>query len=104
MMSLLEGHASFVMNEVGKEHIATLPRLRNALQARRHVRGVEQRFQRAIGFDQKVAQYDTGERFVRDVIERVGMSGFNLVWESREHLPQPGEVADPDRWIARVTR
>ena len=104
MMSLLEGHASFVMNEVGKEHIATLPRLRNALQARRHVRGVEQRFQRAIGFDQKVAQYDTGERFVRDVIERVGMSGFNLVWESREHLPQPGEVADPERWIARVTR
>jgi len=104
MMSLLEGHASFVMNEVGKEHIATLSRLRNALQARRHVRGVEQRFQRAIGFDQKVAQYDTGERFVRDVIERVGMSGFNLVWESREHLPQPGEVADPDSWIARVTR
>ena len=82
------------MNEVGKEQIATLPRLKNVLQARRRVRGVEQRFQRAIGFDQKVAQYDSGERFVRDVIERVGMSGFNLVWESREHLPQPGEVAD----------
>src|SRR5437773_10781773 len=104
MMSLLECHASFVMNEVGKEHIATLPRLKRALQARRRVRGVEQRFQRAIGLDQKVAQYDSGARFVRDVIARVGMHGFNLVWESREPLPQPGEVAYPDHWIARVTR
>jgi len=102
MMSLLEGHASFVMNEVGAEHIPTLPRLKRALQARRNVRGVEHRVQRAIGFDQKVAQYDAGERFVRAVVERIGMSGFNLVWETREHLPQPGEIGDPARWIARV--
>jgi coenzyme F420 biosynthesis associated uncharacterized protein len=102
MMSLLEGHASFVMNEVGAEHIPTLPRLKRALQSRRQVRGVEHRFQRAIGFDQKVAQYDAGERFVREVVERIGMNGFNLVWESREHLPQPGEIGDPARWIARV--
>jgi coenzyme F420 biosynthesis associated uncharacterized protein len=104
MMALLEGHASYVMNEVGIEHIPTLPRLKRALQVRRQVRGVEQRIQRAIGFDQKVAQYDAGERFVREVIDRIGMSGFNLVWESREHLPQPGEVGDPARWVARVAR
>jgi len=104
MMALLEGHASYVMNQVGTEVIPTLPRLRRALQARRQVRGVEQRLQRAIGFDQKVAQYDSGERFVREVIDRIGMSGFNLVWETREHLPRPGEVADPASWIARVAR
>jgi coenzyme F420 biosynthesis associated uncharacterized protein len=102
MMSLLEGHASYVMNEVGAEHIPTLPQLKRALQARRQVRGLEHRVQRAIGFDQKVAQYDSGERFVREVVDRIGMSGFNLVWQSREHLPQPGEVGDPARWIARV--
>ena len=102
MMSLLEGHASFVMNEVGDEHVRTLPRLKRALQARRQVRGFEHRVQRAIGFDQKVAQYDAGERFVREVVGRLGMSGFNLVWESREHLPRPGEIGDPASWIARV--
>lgn len=102
MMALLEGHASYVMNQVGTEHIPTLPRLKRALQARRQVRGVEQRLQRAIGFDQKVAQYDSGERFVREVVDRIGMSGFNLVWERREHLPQPGEIGDPAAWIARV--
>ena len=104
MMSLLEGHASFVMNEVGREHVPSLPRLKHALQSRRQVHGVEQRLQRAIGFDQKVAQYDTGERFVREVVARLGMQGFNLVWEGRENLPQPGEIADPERWITRVTR
>jgi uncharacterized protein (DUF2342 family) len=92
------------MNQVGTDVIPTLPRLKSALQARRQVRGVESRLQRAIGFDQKVAQYDRGERFVNDVIERIGMSGFNLVWESREHLPRPGEVGDPAGWIARVAR
>jgi coenzyme F420 biosynthesis associated uncharacterized protein len=104
MMALLEGHASYVMNQVGTDVIPTLPRLRRALQARRQVRGVEQRLQRAIGFDQKVAQYDRGERFVHEVIDRVGMSGFNLVWGSRENLPRPGEVGDPASWIARVAR
>jgi coenzyme F420 biosynthesis associated uncharacterized protein len=104
MMALLEGHASYVMNQVGTDVIPTLPRLRRALQSRRQVRGVESRLQRAIGFDQKVAQYDSGERFVREVVDRIGMSGFNLVWESREHLPRPAEVGDPASWIARVAR
>jgi coenzyme F420 biosynthesis associated uncharacterized protein len=102
MMALLEGHASYVMNQVGTDVIPTLPQLKHALQARRAVRGVESRLQRAIGFDQKVAQYDRGERFVSEVIDRVGMSGFNLVWESRDHLPRPGEVGDPAAWVARV--
>jgi uncharacterized protein (DUF2342 family) len=30
------------------------------------------------------------------------MSGFNLVWAASGNLPQPGEIGDPDRWIARV--
>jgi coenzyme F420 biosynthesis associated uncharacterized protein len=102
MMSLLEGHASYVMNQVAADVVQDLPRLRAALARRRAVAGLEKRVQRAIGFDQKVAQYDAGERFVHDVIERIGMSGFNLVWDTPANLPQPGEIGEPDRWIARV--
>ena len=61
MMSLLEGHASYVMNEVAKEHVPDLPRLKRALTARRSVQGPEKTLQRAIGFDQKIRQYDAGE-------------------------------------------
>jgi coenzyme F420 biosynthesis associated uncharacterized protein len=104
MMSLLEGHASYVMNEVAEDHVRDLARLRRALAQRRAVKGFEQQLQRAIGFDQKVRQYDAGEHFVRSVVERAGQSTFNLVWESPSHLPTQAEIAEPIRWLDRVTR
>ncbi len=102
MMSLLEGHASYVMNEVAREHVADVERLRTALAARRKVRGVEKAFQRAIAFDQKVAQYDAGERFVREVVARGGQDALNHVWASAANLPTRDEVAEPERWVVRV--
>lgn len=104
LMSLLEGHASFVMNEVARDHVRDVDRMRRALQARRRTRGVERTFQRAIGFDQKVAQYDVGEAFVRAVIDRAGMETFNLAWTDAEHLPTLEEIRSPDAWLARVAR
>jgi coenzyme F420 biosynthesis associated uncharacterized protein len=103
MMSLLEGHASYVMNEVAREHVTDVDRMRRALAARRRRSGVERVFQKAIGFEQKILQYDAGERFVRDVIEAVGMDGFNKVWRSAEHLPSLDEVGSPSRWVERVS-
>jgi coenzyme F420 biosynthesis associated uncharacterized protein len=102
MMALLEGHASFVMNRVAAGRVEDLDRMRRSLRQRRQSTGVEKGFQRAIGFDSKIAQYDTGERFVRAVVDAVGMERFNLVWEREEHLPTPEEVADPSRWVGRV--
>jgi coenzyme F420 biosynthesis associated uncharacterized protein len=102
MMSILEGHASYVMNEVAKEHVRDLPRLRRALSARRSVQGPEKTLQRAIGFDQKIRQYDAGEAFVREVVQSQGMGGFNLVWEGPANLPSLAELSDVPRWIARV--
>jgi coenzyme F420 biosynthesis associated uncharacterized protein len=103
MMSLLEGHASWVMNEVGKETIRDLERMRRSLKQRRQTGGMEKSFQRAIGFDQKVRQYDAGESFVRGVAERVGVEGLNRIWDREEHLPSLVEISEPERWIARVT-
>jgi coenzyme F420 biosynthesis associated uncharacterized protein len=102
LMSLLEGHASFVMNEVAREHVRDVDRMRRALSSRRRSGNVERSFQKAIGFDQKIAQYDAGERFVRAVVDRAGMSAFNRVWAAADNLPRPGEIEDPDRWLARV--
>ncbi|HEX6130396.1 MAG TPA: zinc-dependent metalloprotease [Actinomycetota bacterium] len=102
MMSILEGHASWVMNEVAKDHVEDLPRLRKALAARRRANAPERALQRAIGFDQKVRQYDVGERFVREVASRAGMDGVNLVWRGSGNLPSTDEVADPASWLARV--
>jgi coenzyme F420 biosynthesis associated uncharacterized protein len=102
MMSLLEGHASYVMNEVAKDHVHDLARLRAALSARRSAKGVERLFQRVIAFDQKVAQYDSGERFVREVIARAGQETLNLAWRGPSDLPTRAEIAEPALWVARV--
>lgn len=102
MMSLLEGHASFVMNEVARDHVQDVDRMRRALSARRQSSNLEKTLQRAIGFEQKIRQYDTGERFVRTIVERAGMSTFNLVWRSADDLPTIDEIGEPDRWLARV--
>jgi coenzyme F420 biosynthesis associated uncharacterized protein len=102
MMSLLEGHASWVMNEVGAATIHDLDRMRRSLKQRRQAGGMEKTFQRAIGFDQKVRQYDAGEAFVRGVVGRLGVQGLNRIWEREEHLPSIDEIGEPERWIARV--
>jgi uncharacterized protein (DUF2342 family) len=40
--------------------------------------------------------------FVREVIARAGMPGFNRVWLASEHLPTLDEIGSPDRWVERV--
>jgi coenzyme F420 biosynthesis associated uncharacterized protein len=103
VMSLLEGHASFVMNEVARDHVHDLGRMRKALaERRRRAGGVERSFQRAIGFDKKIEQYDAGEAFIRDVVARVGMEGLNRVWLAPEALPTLEEITEPSRWVQRV--
>lgn len=103
VMSLLEGHASYVMNEVADGHVGDLARMRRALaERRRRAGGIERSFQRAIGFDKKIEQYDAGERFVRRVVGRAGNEGLNRVWLAPEALPSVEEIAEPDRWVVRV--
>jgi coenzyme F420 biosynthesis associated uncharacterized protein len=103
LMTLLEGHASFVMNEVARGRVQDLDRMRGALKQRRSSRsGVEKAFQQAIGFEAKVRQYTAGERFVRTAVELAGMEGFNRIWADETNLPTGEEVADPARWVSRV--
>lgn len=103
MMALLEGHATFVMNAVAAGRVKDLKRMRRSLKERRSSGGVEKAFQRAIGLESKVAQYDIGHRFVRSVVERAGMAGFNRVWEDEGNLPTLQEIQDPTRWVGRIS-
>lgn len=103
MMSLLEGHASYVMNTLGAEHIRGFDRMKRSLDQRRQsASGVEKSFQRAIGFEHKIRQYGAGEFFVAKVVEQAGMETLNRAFVESANLPTAAEVADPGRWLARV--
>ncbi|HSA52182.1 MAG TPA: zinc-dependent metalloprotease [Yinghuangia sp.] len=104
VMSLLEGHADYVMDGVGPQVIPTVAEIREKFQQRR-ARGtgrVDLALRKLLGMDAKLRQYRDGERFVRTVVDQVGMSGFNRVWTSPNTLPTRGEIADPQTWVDRV--
>jgi coenzyme F420 biosynthesis associated uncharacterized protein len=102
-MSLLEGHADVVMDGVGPSVIPSVARIREKFTARRAGAGpVDHMVRRLLGLDAKLRQYRDGAAFVRGVIEKVGMDGFNAVWSAAETLPQKSEIADPGAWVARV--
>ncbi|QZY30711.1 zinc-dependent metalloprotease [Nocardioides coralli] len=103
VMSLLEGHADVVMDGVGPQVIPSVAKIRAAFDRRRAGVGVLDRLlRRLLGLDAKMAQYRDGAKFVREVVDRVGMAGFNAVWERAENLPGKAEITDPDAWVRRV--
>ncbi|MEU2164544.1 zinc-dependent metalloprotease [Streptomyces chengbuensis] len=106
VMSLLEGHADFVMDGVGPQVVPSVGEIREKFQQRR-ARGASRldlALRKLLGLDAKLRQYRDGERFVRAVVEEVGTEGFNRVWTSPNTLPTKAEIAAPADWIARVHR
>jgi coenzyme F420 biosynthesis associated uncharacterized protein len=103
VMSLLEGHADVVMDEVGPKVIPSVAEIRSKFNERRKGVGAFDRLlRRLLGLEAKMRQYRDGAVFVRAVIDDVGIEGFNRIWESPETLPLPTEIETPSAWVARV--
>jgi coenzyme F420 biosynthesis associated uncharacterized protein len=103
VMSLLEGHADVVMDGVGPEVIPSVRHIRSRFDRRRRGAGSLDRLaRRLLGLDAKMAQYRDGARFVRGVVDQVGMDGFNKVWVEPANLPSKDEIGDPRGWVRRV--
>ncbi|MBR7743345.1 zinc-dependent metalloprotease [Phycicoccus sp. BSK3Z-2] len=103
VMSLLEGHADVVMDDVGPAHIPSVEDIRRKFTQRRKGAGAPDRLlRRLLGLEAKMRQYRDGAEFVRGVQAEVGVDGFNAVWTSPDTLPQPREIADPKAWVRRV--
>ncbi|MFM9372397.1 zinc-dependent metalloprotease [Streptomyces sp. Da 82-17] len=106
VMSLLEGHADYVMDGVGPAVVPSVAEIREKFKERR-AKGASRldlALRKLLGLDAKLRQYRDGERFVRAVVEQVGMDGFNRVWTSPNTLPTKAEIASPADWVARVHR
>ncbi|WP_134772350.1 zinc-dependent metalloprotease [Ornithinimicrobium flavum] len=103
IMSLLEGHADVVMDEVGPSVIPTVSEIRAKFTQRRQGAGnVDKLLRRLLGMEAKMRQYRDGAVFVRAVVDEVGVDGFNVVWTSPEALPRATEIPDPQAWVRRV--
>ena len=103
-MSLVEGHAEYVMNAVSPTVIPSQAAIEARFAQRRRKGGnpLDRLLRRLLGMEAKTRQYVDGSAFVRSVVDRVGVADFNAIWTSPQTLPSKDEIADPARWIARV--
>ena len=96
VMTLVEGHGDYVMDAVGPQVVPSVAQIRERFNSRRGSSGrIEQTIRRILGIDLKMKQYAEGSRFVRTVVDEVGMATFNKVWTSPETLPTKAEFARP---------
>jgi coenzyme F420 biosynthesis associated uncharacterized protein len=103
VMTLVEGHGDYVMDAVGPEVVPSVAEIRSRFQNLRDGSSqLDKTIRRLLGIDLKMKQYADGSRFVRHVVAKAGMQGFNRVWGSPETLPSTEEIKNPDAWIARV--
>ena len=103
VMSLLEGHADVVMDDVGPTVIPSVELIRERFTERRKGAGsLDRLVRRLLGLEAKMAQYRDGAKYVRHVVDKVGMEEFNAVFAGPDNLPTKAEINDPDAWVSRV--
>lgn len=103
IMSLLEGHADVVMDDVGPRVIPSVAEIRSKFDRRRMSSvGVDRLLRKLLGLEAKLRQYRDGAGFVRAVMDAVGREGLAAVWASPETLPRAPEILDPAAWVRRV--
>lgn len=97
-MTLLEGHADYVADLAGADHVPTVRGLRRAFARpgagtgwRRHVAGLD-----------KSVQYRDGLAFCREAVRLAGRDALARAFEELEALPTPEEIRNPAAWVARV--
>lgn len=102
-MSVIEGHAEHVMDVVGREVLPSLDELRGALNKRRREKspGVVL-FEKLLGLELKMKQYELGRAFCDAVVDAGGIEALNRVWSAPGSLPTLGEIEAPDLWLART--
>jgi coenzyme F420 biosynthesis associated uncharacterized protein len=102
-MAVLEGYAEHVMDAVGARVLPDLPKLRTAMDRRRRDRsGLLRIFEKLIGMDLKLRQYEQGKKFCDAVVEAGGIATLNRVWDGPEQMPTLPELDDPEAWMGRT--
>jgi coenzyme F420 biosynthesis associated uncharacterized protein len=102
LMTLLEGHGNWVMNELGSRHVAGADRMARVLDARRSAGGVRGQVNKLLGMEMKLRQYEVGERFVEAVVAAAGPRAIDAAWRSPDSLPTLVEITDAHAWLSRV--
>ena len=104
LMTILEGHADFVVSRVAKGTIEDSEEFEAMVSERRQGGSpVFKLISRLYGFDAKVRQYANGRRFLEELARRRSEEFIRTIFDSPETLPTVEEIADVETYLARVS-
>jgi len=101
LMSVIEGHADWVMRTLPKGVVPEDAELARVVDERRSARGLARIVARLLGLDAKARQYSRGRSFFES-IERVRPGSALHVFDAPASLPSLAELENPDAWLERV--
>lgn len=88
----------------GEHRLPHLDRIEEVLRRRRAVKGDgEELLEQLLGLDLQPPDESLGERFVAAVEESQGPEALRRALAHPENLPDTTELADPARWVARMS-
>jgi putative hydrolase len=103
LVSLVAGYADVMVRRAGEGKLVNLARIEDVTMRRRHEGGAGERFlTQLIGLDLRPSDVQAGQRFCDAVLAARGPNGLDVVWRDVAHLPSPGEIAEPSRWLVRL--
>jgi coenzyme F420 biosynthesis associated uncharacterized protein len=103
LMALLEGHGDVTMTRAAGDLVPSAARFERVLNARRRQGNpLTKFFNRLVGFEAKMNQYEAGERFIAAVEKARGPHVIGACWVRPENLPDLHEIRDPDAWLERI--
>ena len=103
-MSLVEGHADFMAQQLLPADIAAIGK--KLSQQRDRSMDNQSAMMQVVGrlskMDQKLRQYSDGYRFCEQVHKAGGHALLDQAWQSPQTLPSAAEIADPALWVRRM--
>jgi putative hydrolase len=102
-LAAAEGHASHVMDVLGKKMLPEFVRIEEAMKRRHEERSQEeQAVERLLGIDVTLEQYRLGKAFCDRVAEQTDERTLARMWDSAEALPSMPELEEPTLWLSRI--
>lgn len=102
LLTVLEGHATYVTDLIARRAIADYPVLQRRLKERRRRPPILRLVEALAGIDMKRHQYVRGRAFCETVWNRGGADALAPFFQGPDNVPTVEELKDPERWLRRT--
>jgi putative hydrolase len=101
-MAAAEGFGDHVMHGLGRQLLATYPRIDEAMRRYREGEVSDPVFERLLGVEMKREQYEQGRAFCDTVVELTDEATLARMWDGPDEMPSLPEITEPRLWLART--